>query len=173
MPWICKTMFSKGVFMKNMFLALLVSLVFSPIAQADEAPSVNPGDYAVYDRTDSANPQPSTLSWEVLQLQSTRVAMQEVLESQGSSSTSMFFEPLSTFQKNSEILAHCKENNGVEETIQVPAGTYPTCKISYEEGDYKRTRWIGKVPVYGYVQSIRVSKIDGATVTTKLKRNSQ
>lgn len=66
------------------------------------------------------------------------------------------------------LLANCAANNGVLETIAVPAGTFNTCKIAFNNDQTQGYIWVAKVP-FGFAQMITQRKADGLVINLALR----
>ncbi|MBC7741383.1 MAG: hypothetical protein H7061_04245 [Bdellovibrionaceae bacterium] len=63
-------------------------------------------------------------------------------------------------------LKHCEYNRGTYETIDVPAGTFETCKVNLNEENSNGWLWIGNVPL-GVVKH-EVTYVDGTSFSLEL-----
>ncbi len=67
----------------------------------------------------------------------------------------------------SQMLVSCETTGGTSESVTVPAGTFPTCAIKYNDNGRNGTAWVAAVP-FGMVKNESVGQ-DGTNVSLTLK----
>ncbi len=65
-------------------------------------------------------------------------------------------------------LANCPAAGGTAQTITVPAGTYNTCAIKFDNEQSSGIIWVGKVP-FGIVRLDNLTKSNGMVMSSQLK----
>jgi len=66
------------------------------------------------------------------------------------------------------ILANCQDNGGLSQKIQVAAGEFDTCAITFDNEESKGVIWVGKVP-FGTVKMEQLRKDNNLSLSTSIK----
>lgn len=134
------------------------------------------GDYAAYDVSIALNGQTmqATLQQELVQHDATQnqFLQRQTIDIPGQQQqVEDSWTPASDFLDDATIeaiLGNCAAANGTPQTITVPAGTFDTCAVKFENEGSTGTAFITKVP-FGAARVDSVRKEDGMVINTALK----
>jgi hypothetical protein len=153
------------------FASVLFCALFALSAYA--TPKV--GDYAAFDltiTTSSGQTAQGTLEREITQNNGTQFLERQVVTVAGQApQTSENWQDASNFLDDSTIdaiLGNCAAAGGNPQTISVPAGSYTTCAIDFDNNESKGTVWVGKVSL-GVVRIDSFDKANSVTVSGLLR----
>ncbi len=90
---------------------------------------------------------------------------------QGHTQTSESWQPRTNFYSDSDIaniMTNCTSLGGASESMTVPAGTFSSCRVPFDDQDAKGTIWFGPV-TFGIVKQDMTNNKNGQHMIFNLK----
>lgn len=152
----------------------IVSVLALALVSASAYATPKLGDYAAFDLTATQNGQTAqgTLEQEIVQANGDQFLERQTVTFSGQTpEVSEGWKAVSDFLDDATIdaiVANCASAGGSAQSITVPAGTYNTCAMNFDNQDSQGTVWITMVP-FGVARVDTTIKENGVQVSALLR----